>query len=145
MPKVILQTMTDMFTPEERSRIMSLIKSRDTKPELIVRRVTHRLGFRFRLHRTDLPGRPDIVLPKFAAIINVHGCFWHRHSCKGGQREPVSNVAYWQAKRARNVARDRRNLRLLRKQGWRVLVVWECQLGDPEKLANRIERFIRLP
>lgn len=121
---------------------MAAVKSRDTKPELIVRRLVHSLGFRFRLHRRDLPGTPDIVLPRLRKIINVHGCFWHRHTCRHGRREPVINAAYWRAKRMGNAVRDRRNLRKLRRAGWRVLVVWECQTRSIERLYERIGSFL---
>ncbi|HET6248168.1 MAG TPA: DNA mismatch endonuclease Vsr [Tepidisphaeraceae bacterium] len=134
--------MPEKFTKAERSRIMAAVKSRDTKPELLIRRLVHRLGYRFRLHRRDLPGTPDIVLPRLRKIINVHGCFWHMHSCRHAQRAPRANALYWRNKRLANARRDRRNLRRLRRAGWEVLVIWECQLKDVQRMADRIRRFL---
>src|SRR5688572_19845135 len=119
--------MPDQFSPAERSRIMRAVKSRDTTPEMIVRRLVHGLGYRYRLECRDLPGQPDLVLPRLGKAIFVHGCFWHRDACEAGQSTPASRLDYWNAKFARNVLRDGRNLRKLRRLGWSVLVVWECQ------------------
>lgn len=122
--------MADVFTKVERSRVMRRVKSADTKPEMRVRRWLHAQGFRFRLHRKDLPGKPDIVLPKHKTVILVHGCFWHGHpGCKAADL-PASNREYWERKIGRNTERDERNRRLIEKLGWRVVVVWECELGD---------------
>jgi DNA mismatch endonuclease (patch repair protein) len=121
---------------------MAAVKSRDTAPELVVRGLIHRLGYRFRLHRRDLPGTPDIVLPRLRKVINVHGCFWHLHRCKHGQIAPKRNASYWRTKRERNAARDRKCLRQLRRSGWQVLTIWECQMGDVEKLAVRVGGFL---
>jgi len=136
--------MPDQFSPVERSRVMRAVKSGDTTPELIVRRLVHGLGYRFRLHCRDLPCQPDLVLPRLGKVILVHGCFWHRHACEAGQSTPASRVDYWTAKFARNVARDRRNLRKLSRLGWSVLVVWECQtrVANRESLRRRLERFL---
>jgi len=134
--------MADTFTPEERSRIMSKVRSKDTKPEKVVRSLLHKSGFRFRLHRDDLPGRPDIVLPKHQKVIFVHGCFWHGHEgCKRSSR-PESNVEYWDKKLDRNIERDRRNRRDLRRLGWKVLVVWECETKRYRHLVRKIKRFL---
>jgi DNA mismatch endonuclease (patch repair protein) len=114
-------------TAAERSAIMSRIRSKDTKPELLVRKALHQLGFRFRLHVSHLPGRPDIVLPKYQTIIQIKGCFWHGHTCRGG-RIPKSNRAYWIPKLLQNRERDRSNERKLRRLGWSVHSVWECRL-----------------
>lgn len=122
---------------------MAAVKSRDTAPELIVRRLVHRLGYRFRLHRRDLPGTPDIVLPKLRKVINVHGCFWHFHSCAHARRAPVNNAAYWKRKRMRNAARDRRALHDLRALGWKVLIVWECELRDASGIESRVGAFLK--
>jgi DNA mismatch endonuclease (patch repair protein) len=122
--------MADQFTPQQRSLIMSRIRGKDTKPELVIRSLLHRMGFRFRLHRSDLPGTPDIVLPKFKKVIFVHGCFWHMHNCKRGRSFPRTNERFWTLKRQRNVARDRKNILKLRKLGWRAQVIWQCQLRN---------------
>jgi DNA mismatch endonuclease (patch repair protein) len=136
--------MPDQFSPAERSRIMRAVKSGDTTPELIVRRLVHGLGYRFRLQNRALPGSPDLVLPRLGKAIFVHGCFWHRHACAAGQSTPATRVDYWQAKFDRNVLRDRSNLRKLRRLGWSVLVVWECQtrMQKREALQRRLERFL---
>ena len=136
--------MPDQFTPAERSRVMRCVKSGDTKPEMVVRRIVHGLGYRYRLHCRELPGQPDLVLPRLRKAIFVHGCFWHRHSCDAGQSTPASRTDYWQTKFARNVARDRSNLRKLRQVGWSVLVVWECQTRrlNRDALERRLARFL---
>jgi len=123
---------------------MAAVKSRDTTPEMIVRRLVHRLGYHFRLHRRDLPGTPDIVLLRLRKIINVHGCFWHMHTCQRTRTPPVKNAGYWDAKRQRNATRDRRNHRKLRRLGWRILTVWECQTKRDklEVLERRLRRFL---
>lgn len=133
----------DNLTPEQRRYTMFQVKSGDTKPEIFVRSLLHRLGFRFRLHRADLPGKPDIVLPKYKSVVFVHGCFWHRHAnCKHATM-PKTNVEYWEKKFARNVARDKRVQQELRELGWRVIIVWECELREApalaEKLASRLK------
>lgn len=135
--------MVDRLTPERRSRLMSHVRSKDTTPELQVRRQLHAMGYRFRLYRKDLPGKPDIVLPKYGAAIFVNGCFWHRHrGCKKASM-PSTNVEFWNEKFRRNVARDRKNVGLLRRAGWRVLTVWECQTKDEERLRAKLEDFLR--
>jgi DNA mismatch endonuclease, patch repair protein len=117
---------------------MSRIRSKDTKPEIAVRSLLHRMGYRFRLHRRDLPGKPDIVLPKHRTVVLVHGCFWHRHKgCKYAYI-PRSRVDFWEKKFAENVERDNRNRKDLRREGWKVIVVWECQLRDPNRLVMRL-------
>jgi DNA mismatch endonuclease (patch repair protein) len=131
-----------METPEARGRIMRAVKGRDTKPEIAVRRLAHRLGYRFRLHRPDLPGKPDLAFPGRKAAIYVNGCFWHGHACKCGARVPKANRSYWMAKIARNMKRDRVNLRRLRSLGWRGLVIWECAIKDGARLAAKIRRFL---
>lgn len=127
---------------ETRSRTMRAVKSKDTKPELIVRRLVHRMGFRFRLHRKDLPGFPDIVFPSRKKIIFVHGCFWHGHNCKRGNRLPSTNLDYWAAKLARNRQRDEDTLVELRRLGWSTYIVWECQLRELESLRAELLRFL---
>lgn len=117
---------------------MGAIRGKNTKPELVVRSLLHRLGFRFRLHRADLPSRPDIVLPKYEIAILVHGCFWHMHSCKYGQVTPKTNAGFWRKKRLGNVARDARNHALLTAAGFRTAIVWECETRDPVALGRRL-------
>jgi DNA mismatch endonuclease (patch repair protein) len=132
--------MTDVFSHAQRSAVMAKVKSKNTVPEMTVRSLLHRLGYRFRLHRADLPGTPDIVLPRRRAVVFVHGCFWHQHAgCKRATL-PTSNLEYWAAKLSRNTARDLRAVRQLRKLGWKVLIVWECQVNQQnlEKLAGRL-------
>ena len=123
---------------------MARVKNKDTKPEVTVRSIVHRLGFRFRKNRTDLPGRPDIVLPRYRKVIFVHGCFWHGHTnCKRAAR-PSSNKAFWGKKLDGNIARDRMNIRILRKQGWRVITIWQCQIKHEKRLLNRIKTFLEM-
>ncbi|MGH6608768.1 MAG: very short patch repair endonuclease [Burkholderiaceae bacterium] len=131
----------DRLTPEARSRLMSRIGPRDTVPERAVRSMLHRLGYRFRLHRKELPGTPDIVLPGRGAVVFVHGCFWHGHACKVGKM-PKSRTDYWAAKIEANRLRDRRKARRLRYLGWRVFTVWECELKRSEVLELRLARLL---
>jgi DNA mismatch endonuclease, patch repair protein len=133
--------MADVHTREQRSRNMAAIRSANTKPEVRVRSALHALGFRFRLHRKDLPGKPDIVLPKFHTAIFVHGCFWHCHSCKYGSVVPTTRAEFWAAKRGGNVARDRKNRAALRKLGWRVLAVWECEVRTAAAAQTVVEKL----
>jgi DNA mismatch endonuclease, patch repair protein len=122
---------------------MRAVKDRDTVPEMLVRRIAHRMGYRYRLHRKDLPGKPDLVFPSRRKMVFVHGCFWHGHECKRGARIPKANRDYWQAKIARNRARDTKNQESLYNMGWRVLVVWECETKDYEALAAKLRDFLR--
>jgi len=133
---------TDKLSKERRSANMRAVKGRDTKPEMIVRRLAHRLGYRFRLHRRDLPGKPDIAFPSRQKAIFVHGCFWHQH--KGCRRAtvPASNRAFWHRKLARNVERDAEQLAAIRKRGWRALVIWECEIRNERRLVAKMERFL---
>jgi DNA mismatch endonuclease (patch repair protein) len=131
----------DVFTAEKRSWVMQQVRSKDTRPERIVRSALHHLGYRFRLHRKDLPGKPDIVLPRHRRIILVHGCFWHGHpGCKAAAR-PTTNVAFWTKKLDSNLRRDREHFARLREMGWAVLVIWECETAKPEILLRRLEEF----
>ncbi|MFG1375123.1 DNA mismatch endonuclease Vsr [Xanthobacter oligotrophicus] len=134
--------MADRLTPAERSAQMRLIRKRDTSPELVVRRMVHALGFRFRLHRRNLPGTPDIILPRHRKAILVHGCFWHQHEGCKLARQPKSRLDYWLPKLARNVARDREARAALERAGWSCLVVWECETKDPEKLRLILRGFL---
>ncbi len=134
--------MVDVLTPEQRSRNMSRIRSRDTKPEMIVRRLVHRLGFRYRLHRKDLPGRPDLVFAGRRKIVFVHGCYWHKHECAAGRVVPKTRTAFWETKRQQNVTRDSSVLSRLKNAGWSVFVVWECEVRRPD-LVERVRQFLR--
>ncbi len=122
--------MADVFTPEQRSAVMRAVKSRDTSPELRVRKAAHALGLRYRLGRKDLPGNPDLAFPARHVALFVHGCFWHGHTCPRGSRMPATNTAYWQAKIARNIARDARTAAALDEIGWRAELIWECETRD---------------
>lgn len=133
--------MTDRLDPANRRRLMQAVKGKDTAPELAVRSLLHRLGYRFRLHRRDLPGTPDIVLPGRRVAIFVHGCYWHGHGCRIG-RLPKSRLDYWGPKIDANRARDARKEAALAAAGWRVLVVWQCEIKDEENLAERLVRFL---
>lgn len=126
--------MTDSLSPEKRSDVMSRVGSKDTKPELLIRKSLHALGFRYRLHVKDLPGKPDLVFPRYKSVIQINGCFWHGHSCPRC-RMPNSNTEYWNRKVARNMERDVLNRRLLLDEGWRVLTIWECALTGKWKLG----------
>ena len=121
---------------------MSRVHGKDTKPEIIVRSVIHRMGYRFRLHVRDLPGRPDIVLPRHRKVVFVHGCFWHGHQGCARATLPDTRKSFWSKKLADNAARDARNLRAVRRKGWRALVVWECDTRRPEKLEGKLRRFL---
>ena len=135
----------DRISPEKRSWNMSRIRGRDTLPELQLRKALHRMGFRYRLHEKKLPGSPDIVFPRFKAVLFVHGCFWHRHGCKA-TTTPGTNVDFWRKKFDENIARDRRQIEALQDAGWRVAVVWQCALegkgADPEKVAILVKNWL---
>jgi DNA mismatch endonuclease, patch repair protein len=140
-----LPPMADTVSPSDRSRIMAAVKSKDTTPELLVRRLVHSLGYRYRLHVRALPGTPDLVFPRLRKIINVNGCFWHLHRCPKC-RVPSSRRRYWNAKLKRNAARDRWTVRQLRRAGWCVMVLWECQISPAKQkeLRTSIVRFLGL-
>jgi DNA mismatch endonuclease (patch repair protein) len=129
--------MADVLTPEQRSRCMSRIRAKNTGPELVVRSIAHRMGYRFRLHPRGLPGRPDLVFPRLRKIVFVHGCFWHMHRCKYGIVTPATRATFWRTKRKQNADRDRRNLRAVRKLGWSVLVLWECDIRHRLPVVER--------
>jgi len=124
----------------ERSKQMALVRSKNTKPEMLVRRLVHGMGYRYRLHQTDLPGRPDLVFRSQRKVVFIHGCFWHQHEGCPRAARPTSNVDFWVKKPDRNIQRDRENLQALLESGWRVLVVWECQANE-ERLRGELERF----
>ena len=134
-------SVTDTRSTAQRSRIMRSVKTADTGPELIVRRVLHAMGYRYRLHRKDLPGRPDIVLASRRKVIYVHGCFWHGHGCAKGQL-PKSRTEYWQPKIEGNQARDAACTESLTRSGWAVLTVWQCELGNLADLSERLRAFM---
>lgn len=128
----------DRLSVAQRSAQMARVGSVNTRPEIVVRRMLHAMGFRFRLHRRDLPGTPDVVLPRYKTVVLINGCFWHGHDCVRGAREPRQNAEYWREKRRRNMERDKRNHKLLAEQGWQVIVVWECELRNMEALRRRL-------
>ena len=132
--------MTD--DPIARSRTMRAVKDRNTTPELIVRRYLHSQGFRYRLHRRDLPGRPDIVFPGRRKAIFVHGCFWHGHACSRGARAPKTNQDYWRAKIERNRERDKQHRAALERLGWSSIVIWECELRNAQQAFAQLEKFL---
>ena len=134
--------MSDVHSPEQRSRNMAAIRGSDTKPEMKVRRLLHRMGYRYTLHGKKLPGRPDLVFPSRRKVIFIHGCFWHCHECRYGAVVPKTNAAFWQEKRSGNVSRDRANAAALASQGWEVLVVWECEIKDLTPLYSRLSAFL---
>ena len=137
--------MTDVYSPEKRSAVMRRIKGRDTSPERQVRKALTRLGARYRLHRADLPGKPDIVIPGRKLALFVHGCFWHGHDCARGARVPKQNRDYWVGKIARNRARDARSREALAALGWRVEMIWECELKDVAGLETRLRTLLSSP
>jgi DNA mismatch endonuclease (patch repair protein) len=132
----------DTLSPQDRSVRMSLVRGADTKPERKVRSIVHRLGFRYRLHVSKLPGKPDLVFPKLHKVLFVHGCFWHRHSGCSLARLPKSRLDFWEPKLEGNRKRDLLNAGRLRKAGWKVGVVWECELVKSDRLTTKIERFL---
>lgn len=134
--------MADVFDTAKRSQIMSRVKVKNTAPEVKLRSILHRNGFRFRLNRKDLPGKPDIVLPKYKAVIFVHGCFWHGHDCKRGHR-PHTNTDFWNEKIDKNIQRDELDVIKLNELGWRVFIVWECEIKEKNEdaLVSRIKKF----
>jgi DNA mismatch endonuclease Vsr len=129
---------------DARRRNMAAIRARDTKPELLLRRLLHALGYRFRLHRRDLPGRPDIVFPGRRKAIFVHGCFWHRHGCRNSVL-PKARAEWWAQKLSRNVARDAAAVAALEALGWAVLIIWECEAKDERQLSHTLQRFLGPP
>lgn len=141
--------MADKLTPERRSWNMSRIKGKNTKPELLVRRLLHSKGYRYRLHGTarggKLPGSPDLVFASRHKVIFVNGCFWHFHDCRAGQHAPKANAEFWETKRTRTRNRDAEQLRQLQTSGWKVLTVWECELKDPATLEEHLDAFLRNP
>lgn len=135
----------DVVSPRKRSEMMSRIRSRDTSPEIKVRRIAHAMGLRFRLHRRDLPGSPDVVFPGRRVVLFVHGCFWHRHPGCHSAAVPKTRTEFWDTKFQNNVARDRRVSEQLAKLGWRVAVIWECEVNNVETVRRRIQEALNIP
>ena len=133
----------DVLTPEQRRRCMASIRGKDTAPEVLVGKLVRALGYSFKTHASDLPSKPDIVLRSLRKAILVHGCFWHRHSCKLGRVLPQTRAAFWRTKLLGNKDRDARNLRTLRRLGWKVFVIWECQTREPTRVLSRLAVFLR--
>jgi len=134
--------MADVLSSEQRSACMAAVGSKDTGPEMRVRRLAHSMGYRYALHSRKLPGKPDLVFVSRRKIIFVHGCFWHRHNCRHGSTSPTTNSEYWKSKRERNAGRDKTHIRALRKDGWKVLVLWECWTRDLRSLRLRLQSFL---
>jgi len=133
----------DHLTPDQRSQNMSRIQSKNTRPEKRVRSALHKMGYRFRIHRKDLPGSPDIVLPKFETVILVHGCYWHRHEGCSNATTPKTNKAFWQEKFQNNIDRDLKNTDKLKGLGWNVKVIWECETIDQAALERKLQSFFK--
>lgn len=125
-----------------RSEIMQAVHSKDTRPEMVVRKLIYAMGYRYRIHRKDIPGNPDIVFHGRKKVIFVHGCFWHGHDCTSGRNLPVTNLDYWIPKLRRNQERDKGNISLLKKKGWGVLVIWECQVKKRFFISKKIKQFL---
>jgi DNA mismatch endonuclease, patch repair protein len=136
--------MVDKISSEHRSWNMSRIRNKDTTPELIVRSLLHRMGYRFRLHRKDLPGKPDIILPKYKTVIFVHGCFWHRHEDCQYSYIPKSHVKFWEEKFKSNMTRDNKIQSELKALGWKIFIIWECELSNQKSVLNRIILHLNL-
>lgn len=134
--------MADVFSSEKRSWLMSRVKGRNTAPEILIRSILHRMGFRFRIHRRDLPGNPDIVLPLHSKVIFVHGCFWHGHKRCPRSKRPTTRKGFWNRKLDQNIERDKHSQLELQRMGWKVLVVWECQTRKLEKLFSKLQKFM---
>lgn len=133
--------MADIYDHKKRSEIMGRVRATDTKPENRVRQIAHSLGYRFRLYRDDLPGKPDLVFPRHGKVIFVHGCFWHGHKgCRKAKR-PATNSVFWDQKLSRNMERDRQNIIALKEAGWESLIIWECETRDRERVEQMIHRF----
>jgi DNA mismatch endonuclease (patch repair protein) len=135
--------MSDRLTRKQRSILMAGVRTKHTGPELKVRSIAHGAGYRFSLHRKDLPGRPDIVFPRYKSVVYVHGCFWHQHKGCPKSVLPATREDFWTAKLSRNVSRDVENMRGLRRAGWRVLVIWECQTRDMDLVARKLKHFLQ--
>jgi len=135
--------MSDTLSHSQRIFCMSQNKGKNTIPEIFVRKLVHSFSYHYRLHRRDLPGCPDIVFPKRKKVIFINGCFWHRHTCKKGRSMPATRKKFWQQKFKRTIERDKQNYKALKKLGWKVFVIWECQIKKPEKLIGKISKFLK--
>lgn len=133
----------DVFSREKRSQIMSRVSSKNTKPELVVRSLLHGMGYRFRLHRKDLPGKPDITLPKYQKVIFVHGCFWHGHTDCPRAKRPKTNHSFWREKLDKNIDRDKESIENLNNLGWAAMVIWTCEVNDKIKIENKLLSFLK--
>ena len=134
--------MVDYLNSSARSALMAKVKGKDTAPELVVRRTVHAMGYRYRLHRRDLPGSPDLVFPSRKKAIFVHGCFWHRHNGCSKTTTPKTRIRFWNSKFEANIARDRRSVAALRDLGWKTLVLWECGVYDTHRLRKQLRKFL---
>jgi DNA mismatch endonuclease, patch repair protein len=134
----------DKLDAAGRSALMATIRKKNSKPEVVVRKLVHAMGYRFRLHRNDLPGTPDLVLPRHRKVIFVHGCFWHRHKCAAGRKTPGKNLSYWTPKLERNRQRDQKNVAALKSVGWTALTIWECELRQPRLVESAVKRFLQV-
>lgn len=132
----------DIFSRKKRSQIMSRVSGKNTKPEIAVRSLLHNLGFRFRLHRKDLPGKPDITLPKYKKVIFVHGCFWHGHADCSRSKRPSTNEEFWREKLDKNIERDKTTVNALKELGWDVLTLWTCEVNETNKLKTKLLSFL---
>lgn len=132
----------DSLTPEQRRRCMSAVRGKNTKPEIIVRKLLYSLGYRYRLHYPNLPGKPDLVFPGKKKVIFVHGCFWHRHDCKKGKSLPRNNREFWQKKLSNNAVRDQKNIYELNRLEWQVLILWECEINNIDFLISTLHQFL---
>jgi DNA mismatch endonuclease, patch repair protein len=141
--RATITSVTDTFSKARRSWVMSRIRGTDTRPEMIVRSFLHRQGFRFRVHVTSLPGKPDIVLPKHNCVVFVHGCFWHHHKNCPRASMPASRRAFWMKKILGNAARDQFTIKQLRKMGWNIVVIWQCELRNPQLLGRRLASLLK--
>jgi DNA mismatch endonuclease, patch repair protein len=135
--------MSDTLTQSQRKFCMSQNKEKNTSPEISVRRLVYSLGFRYRLHRRDLPGCPDMVFPAKKKVIFINGCYWHRHNCKKGRSMPATRKKFWQQKFKRTIERDKHNYRTLKKLSWKILIIWECQIKKPVKITDKIISFLK--
>jgi len=135
-------TIPDKYSIEKRSNIMSKIRGKETKPEILVRNYLFSKGFKYRLHDEKLPGKPDIVLPKYRTIIFIHGCFWHGHPGCKRSKLPATNAEFWEKKLSANIERDKRTIERLKKEGWNIIVLWQCEISSKKKREDRLERLI---